>query len=85
MPKCPEILDYVGARRREGRNIGGLIGESGLPSRADPVPSTRVKANTSRQLGPPSRQDLLHHVAGDVRQPEIAALETVGEPLVVDP
>ena len=30
------------------------------------------------------RQDILHHLAVNIRQPEVAALEAIGEPLVIE-
>src|SRR6266581_6344724 len=53
---------------------------------------TWVALNRREQMeapGPPQpptswlSEELIHHFAGDVRQAEIAALKTVGEPLVV--
>ena len=45
---------------------------------------TSLQPSGCEANGAPSGQDRLHHVAMDIRQAEIAALEAVGQPFVVE-
>ena len=50
--------------------------------RCSDVPSSLHSAASSQSN--PSSEDVLHHFAEDIGEAEVAALEPVGEPLVVD-
>ncbi len=65
------------------RQVSGRI-SAGAKNKARKGISFRAGKCLLRRLDV-SGQNLFHHVAMDVRQAEIAALEPIGQPLVIDP